>query len=73
MRERSTGEKHELQICVLYRHGLPFGFVHVGGKKAAKDHAAVWVPDSEAPVCMVCTKTKFSAITRRVWRAVSIL
>jgi rubredoxin len=35
------------------------------GKKAAKDHAAVWVPDSEAPVCMVCTKTKFSAITRR--------
>ena len=43
------------------------GFIYVGGKKAAKDHAAVWVPDSEAPVCMVCTKTKFSAITRRVW------
>ncbi|XP_062504440.1 pleckstrin homology domain-containing family F member 2-like [Corticium candelabrum] len=35
------------------------------GKKATKDRAAVWVPDSEAPVCMVCTKTKFSAITRR--------
>ncbi|XP_065844566.1 pleckstrin homology domain-containing family F member 2-like isoform X2 [Oscarella lobularis] len=35
------------------------------GKKQAKDHAAVWVPDSEAPVCMVCTKTKFTALNRR--------
>lgn len=28
--------------------------------------AAVWVPDSNATMCMVCQKTKFSAINRRV-------
>ncbi|KAH7721893.1 Plekhf2 protein [Aphelenchoides avenae] len=35
------------------------------GKKPAKDHAAVWVPDSEAPKCMCCQTTHFSVIQRR--------
>ena len=37
-----------------------------GGKKAASDHAAVWVPDSEANSCMVCKKSNFNVINRRV-------
>ena len=36
------------------------------GKKASSEHAAVWVPDSEAVVCMVCTKSQFNVLNRRV-------
>jgi hypothetical protein len=36
------------------------------GKKPANEHAAVWVPDSEAVVCMVCTKSQFNVLNRRV-------
>jgi hypothetical protein len=39
--------------------------VKKGGKKAVTEHAAVWVPDSEAPVCMHCKKTPFGVIVRR--------
>ncbi|XP_076054213.1 pleckstrin homology domain-containing family F member 2-like isoform X3 [Oratosquilla oratoria] len=35
------------------------------GKKAAEMHAAVWVPDAEASVCMHCKKTQFTVIQRR--------
>lgn len=35
------------------------------GKKAVEEHAAVWVPDGEAPVCMHCKKTQFTLINRR--------
>ncbi|XP_056639047.1 pleckstrin homology domain-containing family F member 2 isoform X2 [Diorhabda carinulata] len=35
------------------------------GKKAVSEHAAVWVPDGEAPVCMHCRKTQFTLINRR--------
>jgi len=35
------------------------------GKKPPPEHAAVWVPDSEASMCMHCMKTKFTAINRR--------
>ncbi|CAD5218998.1 unnamed protein product [Bursaphelenchus okinawaensis] len=35
------------------------------GKQAAQDHAAVWVPDSEAEFCMVCHSTHFTMIQRR--------
>ncbi|KAJ8049790.1 Pleckstrin-likey domain-containing family F member 2 [Holothuria leucospilota] len=35
------------------------------GKKPATDLSPVWVPDSEAPVCMSCHKNKFTAINRR--------
>ena len=36
------------------------------GKKAASEHAAVWVPDSEATCCMVCKKSQFNLVNRRV-------
>lgn len=36
-----------------------------GGKKAATEHAAVWIPDGEALKCMVCQKTQFSVLQRR--------
>jgi pleckstrin homology domain-containing family F len=36
------------------------------GKKAVEVHAAVWVPDSEANVCMHCKKTQFTVLNRRV-------
>ncbi|XP_060536077.1 pleckstrin homology domain-containing family F member 2 isoform X1 [Cylas formicarius] len=35
------------------------------GKKAVAEHAAVWVPDVEAPVCMHCKRTQFTLINRR--------
>ncbi|KAJ8925715.1 hypothetical protein NQ315_009562 [Exocentrus adspersus] len=35
------------------------------GKKAVAEHAAVWVPDGEASVCMHCKKTQFTLINRR--------
>uniref|UniRef100_A0A1I7YSP1 Pleckstrin homology domain-containing family F member 2 n=1 Tax=Steinernema glaseri TaxID=37863 RepID=A0A1I7YSP1_9BILA len=35
------------------------------GKVAATEHAAVWVPDSEAENCMCCYSTRFSVLQRR--------
>jgi len=35
------------------------------GKQPAREHAAVWVPDQEATICMLCKKTKFSVLERR--------
>lgn len=35
------------------------------GKSPTGEHAAVWVPDSEASVCMRCLKVKFTAVNRR--------
>ncbi|MFH4975765.1 hypothetical protein AB6A40_002474 [Gnathostoma spinigerum] len=36
-----------------------------GGKKAATDHAAVWIPDCEATKCMACERTEFTVLQRR--------
>lgn len=36
------------------------------GKKAVEVHAAVWVPDSEANICMHCKRTQFTVLNRRV-------
>lgn len=36
-----------------------------GDKTPAKEHAAVWVPDSEAQFCMHCLKAKFTTMNRR--------
>ncbi|VDK41710.1 unnamed protein product [Anisakis simplex] len=36
-----------------------------GGKKAATEHAAVWIPDGEAQKCMACQRTQFTMIQRR--------
>ncbi|XP_011494268.1 PREDICTED: pleckstrin homology domain-containing family F member 2 [Ceratosolen solmsi marchali] len=35
------------------------------GKKPVEVHAAVWVPDNEATICMHCNKTQFTVINRR--------
>ncbi|KAF7226745.1 pleckstrin homology domain-containing family F member 2 [Nothobranchius furzeri] len=35
------------------------------GKSPTGEHAAVWVPDSEAPLCMCCHKVKFTPVSRR--------
>jgi len=35
------------------------------GKKPVENHAAVWVPDAEANICMCCKKTQFSMLIRR--------
>ncbi|XP_056261962.1 pleckstrin homology domain-containing family F member 2 [Pseudoliparis swirei] len=35
------------------------------GKAAPGEHAAVWVPDSEATVCMRCQKVRFTPVSRR--------
>uniref|UniRef100_A0A0A9YB11 Pleckstrin homology domain-containing family F member 2 n=1 Tax=Lygus hesperus TaxID=30085 RepID=A0A0A9YB11_LYGHE len=35
------------------------------GKKAAEEHAAVWVPDAEANVCMHCKRNQFTVLNRR--------
>lgn len=38
----------------------------VGGKKPVEHHAAVWVPDNEANICMHCKRTQFTMLQRRV-------
>ena len=43
------------------------------GKKAANEHAAVWVPDAEANTCMVCKKIEFTFLNRRVREKVALL
>ncbi|XP_034107804.1 pleckstrin homology domain-containing family F member 1 homolog isoform X1 [Drosophila albomicans] len=35
------------------------------GKKPVENHAAVWVPDAEASICMHCKKTQFTFVQRR--------
>ncbi|KAL6419635.1 hypothetical protein ACFW04_013720 [Cataglyphis niger] len=35
------------------------------GKKPVEIHAAVWVPDNEAIICMHCNKTQFTVLNRR--------
>lgn len=35
------------------------------GKRPMKEHAAVWIPDNEAALCMHCRKTKFTTLNRR--------
>ncbi|GFS31758.1 pleckstrin homology domain-containing family F member 2 [Trichonephila inaurata madagascariensis] len=35
------------------------------GKKPSLEHAAVWIPDAEASICMHCRKTQFTVINRR--------
>ncbi|KAI5693441.1 hypothetical protein M8J76_000780 [Diaphorina citri] len=35
------------------------------GKKPAATHAAVWIPDNEAAVCMHCKRTQFTVLSRR--------
>ena len=37
----------------------------IGGKKPLGEHAAVWVPDAEADICMHCNKSQFNVINRR--------
>jgi len=41
-------------------------FYFLGGKKPVEVHAAVWVPDNEATICMHCNKTQFTVLNRRV-------
>lgn len=53
----NTMSSHMSQIYVV---------IVQGGKKAVEVHAAVWVPDSEAAVCMHCKKTQFTVLNRRV-------
>ena len=36
-----------------------------GGREQEKKPAAVWVPDSDASICMCCLKTKFNALVRK--------
>ncbi|KOB73938.1 FYVE finger containing protein, partial [Operophtera brumata] len=35
------------------------------GKQPPSEHAAVWVPDNEASICMHCKKTQFTVLNRR--------
>lgn len=37
-----------------------------GRKMADAEPSPVWVPDSEAPMCMHCLKSEFTVINRRV-------
>ena len=63
----TAGEKQEwmahIDACIR-------DLLQKGGKKAANDHAAVWVPDSEANSCMICKRSSFNVINRRVRREI---
>ena len=60
--KRCTGN-YQMTLVVT---NVPHMLVCVGNKKPATEHAAVWVPDSEAQTCMHCLRTKFTPINRRV-------
>lgn len=45
---------------------VSFNLLVSGGKKPVEHHAAVWVPDNEANVCMHCKRTQFTMLVRRV-------
>ena len=47
-------------------HAHTHTHTHTADKQPATEHAAVWVPDSDASVCMHCRKAKFTTINRRV-------
>ena len=53
-------------------HNLLILFLVSGNKRPATEHAAVWVPDSEAHTCMHCLKVKFTPIQRRVCHVVYV-
>lgn len=36
------------------------------GNNGFADHAPVWIPDNEASRCMVCKRTQFNLVQRRV-------
>lgn len=69
-------EKSETQIdwyrrlavmkCDSYFFLLFIWLFVIGGKKPVEHHAAVWVPDNEANVCMHCKRTQFTMLVRRV-------
>ncbi|XP_044126047.1 pleckstrin homology domain-containing family F member 1 [Bufo gargarizans] len=35
------------------------------GRRPSTKHAAPWIPDKDTEICMRCTKTKFTTLTRR--------
>ena len=49
-----------------HAHAHTHTHTHTADKQPATEHAAVWVPDSDASVCMHCRKAKFTTINRRV-------
>lgn len=51
---------------VHYNEHINEVILYLGGKKAVAEHAAVWVPDAEAAVCMHCKKNQFTVLNRRV-------
>lgn len=50
----------------LYVPAIRIFLNSIGGKKPVEVHAAVWVPDNEATICMHCNKTQFTVLNRRV-------
>ncbi|MEE6509228.1 hypothetical protein FKM82_025039 [Ascaphus truei] len=42
-----------------------YDLISKSGKTPNSEHAAVWIPDSEATICMRCQKVKFTPVSRR--------
>jgi len=72
----TANEKHEwiahIRRCIAVRCAPPLTMpgcaqelLAKSGKTAATDHAAVWIPDDLAKLCMLCEKTHFSVVQRR--------
>ena len=59
-------------MIILHFQRLLCLIIFLAGKKGTTEHAAVWVPDSEASTCMHCLKSKFTAINRRVCMSVNL-
>uniref|UniRef100_A0A1A9ULM8 FYVE-type domain-containing protein n=1 Tax=Glossina austeni TaxID=7395 RepID=A0A1A9ULM8_GLOAU len=55
----------EKQEWMAHIHKCVEDLLRKSGKKPVENHAAVWVPDADATVCMHCKKTQFTMIVRR--------
>ncbi|XP_074067546.1 pleckstrin homology domain-containing family F member 1 isoform X2 [Macrotis lagotis] len=57
MTEREEWIRH-IEECVRRQ-------LRATGRPPTTEHAAPWIPDKATDICMRCTQTKFSALTRR--------
>lgn len=77
-RDISNVEKGALNLSFPLSDQFLFSYNAVGVNPNSATDSPVWVPDSEAKVCMHCLKSEFTVVNRRVssgiqrWRELTV-